>query len=339
MTHRRLLTAACACAACLLAPANALAHAGPARPVATRFVAEITSKPSRLEVRVVDGDQALWLRVPPALTVVVLGLSGEPYLRFDDEGVWLNEASPTAYLNRPQAIAVPITAGARRTPRWRHVSDAHSFRWHEDRLHALALTARHPRDPLIGPWTIPLRIDGRDARIEGTLWYRRPPTRLWFWPVAVTVICAAALLRLRRPRVDRALANGFAATGLAAVVLAQLARDLYGRPGVGVAELVELAAACAFVLVAGALYTRPRWRPPVLLAAATASLATGFTLLPTLLDGNVLASLPAPADRLTATLALAAAAGGLLTLCIGTIVRRSSNRSVAAGARQDFSRA
>jgi hypothetical protein len=323
VSGRRALLGVLAATAALVAPAGASAHAGATTPVATSFVAQIDSVPAGIRARVVDGDQQLWLRAPARETVVVLGLYGEPYLRFGADGVSINEASPTAYLNRGTVAQVPSSAGARKPARWRRVSAGHSFRWHEDRLHALALTARHPTTALVGSWTIPLRVDGTPARVAGQLVYRRPPTLLWLWPIAVTAACALALLRLRRPALDRVLAATFTAGGVVAVVAAHAARDLYGRPTLEVEPLVWLAVASAFAIGVALLWTRRRWRPFALLASTGYALTSGLTLLPTLRKGHVLAAVPAPVDRLTATLALSAAAGGLLTLAVGRLDRRA----------------
>ena len=51
---------------------------------------------SGIEARVLESDLRLQLRVAPARVVVVLGLLGEPFLRFSPRGVEANAASPTA---------------------------------------------------------------------------------------------------------------------------------------------------------------------------------------------------------------------------------------------------
>ena len=318
MMRRRLAIIAAAAMASLVIPAAALAHAGPGTPVASRFVAGVTSHPSTLQVRVVDGDRELWLHVPASLTVVVLGLAGEPYLRFDAHGVAINEHSPTAYLNRAQPVEPPPAAGVREPPAWQTVTRVHSYRWHEDRLHTLALTVRKPRPGPIGPWTVPLRLDGRPGSIHGTLRYAQPPSPLWYWPLAVALASLAALLRLRSGRLDRALTTGLTLVGLAAIVAGHVEQNLHGRPGLAASQLGWLAFACAFALMTAALLPHPRWRPLAALATATYALAVGLSLLPVLRDGAALAALPGPIDRLTAVTALTAGAATLAVVLIGS---------------------
>jgi hypothetical protein len=306
------LTAAC------LAPGAAFAHAGPTPPVATSFLARIASTPPGIQVRIVDADQQLWLHVPPSTTVVVLGLAGEPYLLFSALGVEINEHSPTTYLNRAQPAAVPAAADPRRPPLWQRLQTGRSYRWHEDRLHALAFTAQRPKSRYLGRWVIQLRVNGRPARIVGGLWYTPPPTRLWFWPIPVVLVCLAALLRLRRPRLDAIIISILTLTELAAIVATHALRDLYGRPTVPASQLAWLASSSALALLLALLILRPRWRAVAILATASYALTEGLTLLPTLYKGHTIGAFPPPFERLTALTALTASGGALLVLFAGT---------------------
>jgi hypothetical protein len=324
--NRRRAVVMLAAAIALIAPATAFAHGGPVIPVATRYAATVTSHPASLRVRVVDGDRQLWLDAPPADTVVVLGLAGEPYLRFTAEGVAINRRSPTTYLNRSQPVEPPATASTRKPPVWRTVSHGHSYRWHEDRLHALALTVRRPRPGTIGPWTIPLVVNGHAASIRGTLSYRQPPSLLWIWPLPVALACLAAVLRLRSPRIEHALLTVITLIALAAIVVSHLAQNLHGRPGLAASQLGWLAFACGFALLMGALLRRPRWRSLAALASARYALAAGLAFLPVLRDGTTLTSLSGSADRLTAVTALTAAATTFAVVLTGTTKREKAAR-------------
>ena len=63
-----------------------------------------------------DGDQAIWMRAKPSLTVIVTGVRGEPYLRFSPAGVAVNTRSATWFLNRvyPRAVPRSVTLDAAR---------------------------------------------------------------------------------------------------------------------------------------------------------------------------------------------------------------------------------
>ena len=120
---RRASTALCLALVLVGAlPGRASAHSGVTAPAATRYRAKITSVPNPIEAKVVDGDQRLWLSVPPRLPVTVIGLRGEPYLRFSSGGIDVNRRSPTYFLNRARPALPPdLPAGAQ--PDWRRISD------------------------------------------------------------------------------------------------------------------------------------------------------------------------------------------------------------------------
>ena len=62
-------------------PATASAHVNRTPPAATDYLARISYLPAGLDARIVDGDQAIWMRAAPSMTVIVTGLRGEPYRR------------------------------------------------------------------------------------------------------------------------------------------------------------------------------------------------------------------------------------------------------------------
>jgi hypothetical protein len=311
----------------LATPGTAAAHAGPFTPVATSFDARITSLPAGVQARVVSGDQQLELRVAPPKTVVVLGLLGEPYLRFGASGVDVNEVSATSYLNRAQPQQVPAVALEGAPPRWHRVAGGHTYRWHEDRLHALAVSEVSPRVGYVGSWTIPLRISGRRESIRGGLWYTPPPTRLWFWPVVVALGCLAALLRLRNPRLDSLLLVALGLVALASIVVGHVESNLLEGLPVTQTGIGWVCFACGFAVATVVLLLRERWRPFAGLAIAVYAVTVGLTLLPTLRKGHVVIDFPASIDRLTAVTALTAGLGTLLVVVARPVPIQRRERS------------
>ena len=101
-----------AVAVVMVAPAVASAHTG--GPISTDFEARIAGlRPPVPGVRahVLEGDLKLQLTVPGPHVVVVLGLLGEPFLRFSAAGVQANAASPTAWNSGvvKSSDAVPVS--------------------------------------------------------------------------------------------------------------------------------------------------------------------------------------------------------------------------------------
>jgi hypothetical protein len=306
-----------ACAATLAGagmarPPAASAHAvGGSTPVASSYAARIMSVPPGIQAAVVDGDLVLWMVVNPRLTVIVTGMQGEPYLRFSASGVDENQRSPTTYQNRAIPVAPPAGLNPKLPPVWKHVTSAHSYMWHEDRLHALAVVARAPSTNDIGQWTIPLRVDGRRTQITGRLWYQPDPTWLWFWPLIVVAASLPALLRIRHSRITNTLRWTSSAVTLAAIVIARLGRELYGHPSVSTLQMVDLVLTCVVAAgIAGLLLNR-QWWPVMSFIIGAFGLYEGLQLLPTLTHGLVLAS-TAPWVERAATITCMAGGGTIL---------------------------
>jgi hypothetical protein len=326
-TSRTCLAVLAALGGLALTPSAGQAH-GPVAPVATDYLASVTRSPPGLGVKVVDGYVRLWIRVPAAQKVVVLDYRRAPYLRFTAAGVEVNRNSEMFYLNHaPLPESAPPGLAITR-PRWERVSDGHAYEWHDGRLQAFAGVAAAPGRRDLGPWSVPLILDGRPAVIAGQLWHAGPPSIVWFWPIAVALLCLLAALRLRSTPVDERLARTLAVVTLAATAVAAVARELHGRPSVPVAQVIELVIALALVAWAAQRVVRhpPGWLLCVVIASAGLSL--GVALLPTLVRGYVLLALPAFPTR-AATLVCLAAGASLMVVGLRVASRSEAPRSAS----------
>jgi hypothetical protein len=158
---------AAACLAALASPGAASAH-GRAVTVTLDYRLPLDPGVNRLhgvEASVIDGDRAIRLVVASGVRVIVLGDLGEPMLRFDD-GVWVNESSPTAQANR-------LVKHAR--PGWKRIAGGHELTWHEHRL------APPPFVPgptgRVAAWQIPLLVNGQRSAARSCVWHDRPSGR------------------------------------------------------------------------------------------------------------------------------------------------------------------
>jgi hypothetical protein len=206
-----------------------------------------------LRWRVLGNDSSLELRNESGAEVIVLGYEGEPYLRFDHDGVSENRRSPAVYLNveRFATVEVPDDANPAAPPRWRRVADGTTYRWHDHRIHWMsssppaAIRDDLGRRHVIDRWRVAHRVGGRPAALEGTL--RWTPSDSW-WPwylgaASVTGVIVLPGLRSKpRGRRWQALAHRVAALVLVATVGAVVhsVDDVTSVPGSNgdVAELV-----------------------------------------------------------------------------------------------------
>jgi hypothetical protein len=309
-----------------LLPATASAHVGRVPPAATDYQARITSIPPGLVARILDGDQAIWMRAKPTLTVLVTGLRGEPYLRFSSAGVAVNTRSATWFLNRvyPQAVPRGLTPGT--PPQWKQLTSRHSWTWHEGRLHTPALSAHPSGTTYLGRWVVPIVVDGRGTAIRGSLWQSAPASLLWFWPILVMAACIPALLKLREARLEEQVGVGLAGLALVSATVARLGREFYGRPTVSSWQLVLVAATCLVAVALALLYSRPDWRVLGGMLIGIFAVYQGLALVSTLRDGWVLAVLPAWLERSATALSLSSG----IALVLVSITRGVPHRAAEA---------
>lgn len=307
-----LLAAAATLAAFALVPSAASAD-GPVAPIAVDYLARITHAPPGVDARIVDGYLTLWMRVPAWETVIVLDYRGDPWLRYVRAGVFVNTNSEEFYFSQtPIAETPPASLTARTPPHWVQVSSGHAYMWREGRLHALAQVALAAGASYVGPWRIPVLVDGRRATIAGAIYHRARPSLVWLWPIAVLLLCVLSAWRVRREQLDLRLARALTWVLLAAIAVADAARYLHGRPGVTAGELLALALILAGVCIGAVRLARSRSSYPLLFVVAFASLWAGLTLSPALFHGYVLLALPAFVDRTAAVVLLGGGASLIL---------------------------
>ena len=309
----------------LLAPAVASAH-GSGTPSATNFLARIRHTPEGLQASVVDGDVRMWLRVPGNRIVTVLDTTGAPYLRFAPAGIAVNLNSAIYYLSQNPPLAPPRRITAKTRPRWVSVSAGHSYRWVDERLQALALVARTPGASFVGTWRIPLRIGGRVTAITGGLWYRGPPTLVWFWPIFVLLMCVPAALRLGRPQLNLRIARAVAALTLLRISVGAVARGFHERPGPSASALILCAV--ILMLVGGAVWLLQVGTGQAFTYAliAVGGLSEAGTLIPTLFHGYVLLAVPGFIARAATVVCIAGGVG--LIVMLGQLARAFPSEAV-----------
>ena len=314
--RRATLALVVAFAAAGLFAGRASAHAGLTAPAATSYLAKISTMPRGLEAKVVDGDQRLWLRVSPGVVAVVLGLRGEPYLRFSSRGVEVNTKSATYYLNRARPVIVPLGVTRGTPPVWKRLTSGRSTSWHEDRLHALALATHPPGNSLLGPWLVPVLVNGRRTAVTGELWHAARPSLLWLWPLLLVLACVPALLRLRDAGLEDVATVGLAVLALASATAARLGRELYGRPTVSTWQLVIAGGSCVVAVALLVLVLRRDWRSVAAAAIGILAVYQGLALLGVLRNGFVLAAIPAWGERASAITSLASGAAVLVVVIL-----------------------
>ena len=294
----------------LLAPAVAWAHTGGR--IATDFQARVGGvRPPApgVRARVLGGDLKLELTVTGPHTVIVLGLLGEPFLRFSPAGVQANAASPTAWNSGVIGSADAVHSSPAAV--WRRISGGHTYSWHESRLRP------QPSVPDGGPvarrvarWSIPLVVDGRSGRVTGWEWYATGPSLIpWLTAAATALATAAAAAGLCSRSTQRRIAAALVPVSVGAWLAGWLGILLYGGPSALVIALAVTYAAVTVLLVAAAL-TATGGNARITTAGVIGALAAVFTVpeVEAFTRGFVFSALGGTGAR---TVALISFAGGI----------------------------
>lgn len=117
---------------------------------------------------------------PTDADVVILGRTGEPFLRIGPDGVWGNRNDSEYYATATPAggLAGPADGGG--SPDWQLLSREPAWGWFDHRLHPVDLNTPSDLDPGAGPvpfadWQVPMRHDNRDVTVSGHLEYAIAP--------------------------------------------------------------------------------------------------------------------------------------------------------------------
>lgn len=268
---------------------------------------------------VLDGDLRIELRVLPARTVVVLGILGEPFLRFSRAGVEANLASPTAtsasVIDKDDSVSLPGV-------HWHLVRHEHVLAWHDNRLRPVPVVrARSHEAHAVGMWSIPLFVDGRHTTLSGREWHATGPS-LWPWLVAGVLLVAIAGFAGRRipPRRQLLVASlmlPIAVLGLVASWAGVILADSATPASVAFAVVFSGVSVLFLCVVIAAAEGTMRLCVMALVGAFTAAFAAPEATI--FKHGFVLSALPGTVVRLAVAAALI---GGLSAAAVcGSAVR------------------
>lgn len=304
---RRAAVGAIVVAGSLVVPGTAAAHLRTGR-VAVDYEATLAAlrPPLAQAVRahVYRADLALGLQALGLHHVVVLGYTGEPFLRLGADGTYASRRSLTA---AGLGFVQPRSGGG-----WQRLSPAPRLVWHDARLRGLPAGLAH------GRWRVPLVVDGARVELSGTL-TRVPRPPAWPWlALAVAVAAATGLLLARRNPVR--LRTAASALGwVAAVSTIVVASGFAFAPTASEGTWVEAGNEILFVLVGIAFLVGGSRDTRALAGGALGlfALAVGLKGFPVLLHGVVLSSLPAAVARTCVVLAVSA---GTAATVVGLLV-------------------
>ena len=182
---RRAVTLAAVALAAVLAAPGAEAHFGTAKLGYRSTITGVSPRIRGLQLKVLYGDDQVWLDNRSKETIVIDGYDGEPYLRFGKNGIYVNVKSPAGFLNQDRYARskVPASASSKDPPEWQKLAGGDVWAWHDHRIHYMIPTLppaikAAPRKPHhVFDWKVPATANGKRFFIDGSLDYRPPPKK------------------------------------------------------------------------------------------------------------------------------------------------------------------
>jgi hypothetical protein len=273
-----------------------------------------------LDVQLLDLGRRIELHNPSPTDVVVLGYTGEPWLRVGARGVFENEYSYSAYQERQRRGAVnaepPDPALAAGPPRWRRTASGRTLVWRDRRTVFEGPTPQAVRDArdqlhvVVPRWVIELRRGNAPLTVEGRITYV-PPASAMPWIVVAIVAFGATIATVRSARwpwlLGQALALVIAIDAVHTFANAAVSGGSLVRQASEVLRGSPLALAAWFVGVAAIAMLRSR-NDGALVLAGSSALVIGFyggaTDIATLTSSQVASALSPTAARAAVALTL-----------------------------------
>ena len=156
-----------------------------------------------VELEVIEAGSRLQLTNDSPTEIVVLGYTGEPYLRVGPDGVFQNRRSPATYLNasRNSTKAIPPEADATAEPEWEQISTGQVARWHDHRTHWMGglkppgVQSDPDQRQTVAPWDVQLRQGDTEIVGSGTIEWVPGPSP-WPWIALAGALGAGAVALL-----------------------------------------------------------------------------------------------------------------------------------------------
>jgi hypothetical protein len=289
-------------------------------------ILSVTPAIAGLQVEVRDLGNRIEVRNTTRHDVVVLGYSGEPYLRVGPRGVYENRRSPSVFLNRTATVVAdaPPSYRASAPPVWHRLSGAHVVFWHDHRVHWMGtseppVVAQSPgRAHLVSDWFVTLQYEGQTVRVSGELRWVPGPSAAPRLALALLVALLVGAVGFARWWAATIAAVLVGLAGLITVLVAGEWGATSAGPWIALLSTVYSLLGIGIAVAASVALLRARRTPNdasaiVLVAAVVLCFGSGLADVTFLGHSQLPTTLPGPVARTFVALVLGGSIGVLVT--------------------------
>jgi hypothetical protein len=308
------------------APASAHGLTGVAPTNFASRVLSVTPAIAGVQVEVRDLGSRLEVRNDTPYDVVVLGYSGEPYLRVGPAGVFENRRSPAVFLNRSATVVAntPPSFDAQAAPVWHRIGGGRVVFWHDHRVHWMGaslppVVQQAPgHTHLVADWLVILQYRGETVSARGDLRWVPGPSAVPRLGLALLALIFVAGVGFTRRWGDAVAAALCALTVIVAVLVVGEWRATSAGPWIALLSTVYSLLGALIALAASAVMLRSRREPRdataiALIAAVVLTFGSGLADITYLGHSQLPTTLSGPLARTLVALVLGGSIGVLVT--------------------------
>lgn len=191
----------------LLTPSNAFAHGigGTSGSDSTAKVKNISPHTDQFTATSVENGQRIKITRRSKNDLIVVGIESEQYLKFSDDGVFVNEKSSTSIINKSSNASgnasdyaeefKKTSSDPNEPPIWKKLSSSQTYIFHDHRTHYMGSITSNSKN--LGSNFLPISIQNKTYKVEVQYTSKSAPNSLaWFATfLLLSLVLIVALLK------------------------------------------------------------------------------------------------------------------------------------------------
>ena len=189
----------------LLTPSNAFAHGigGTSGSDSSAKVKNVNPSTNQFSAISVENGQRIKITRSSKNDLIVIGIDLEPYLKFSDKGVYVNERSATAIINKSTNNSTntndytdefaKTSSDPNEPPIWKKLTSSQTYIFHDHRTHYMGRVSGDSKN--LGSNFLPISIENKTYKVEVQYLSKSAPNSL-AWFIAFSLLSIGLIITL-----------------------------------------------------------------------------------------------------------------------------------------------